>query len=120
MTPSDFPIARLDQKGLDRLAALGGEIEDVYPLSPAQLGILFHLVHTPESRLYYQQFVCTLQGDLDTAAFRQAWQESVARYSVLRSSFVWHGLRSRCRWSTATFNWSLKNLTGASFHRRIG
>ena len=41
-TPSDFPLARLDQPALDVLAARVGDIEDVYALSPTQQGMLFH------------------------------------------------------------------------------
>ena len=35
-TPSDFPLARLEQEALDRIASRHPEIEDVYPLSPMQ------------------------------------------------------------------------------------
>ena len=33
-TPSDFPLARLDQAGVDRLVGDGRSVEDVYPLTP--------------------------------------------------------------------------------------
>ena len=39
-TPSDFPLARLDQGTLDRLLAATGPVEDVYPLAPLQHGML--------------------------------------------------------------------------------
>jgi len=35
-TPSDFPLARLDQATLDRLTAQTRDIQDIYPLSPMQ------------------------------------------------------------------------------------
>ncbi|WP_240197356.1 condensation domain-containing protein, partial [Nonomuraea lactucae] len=40
-TPSDFPLARLDQPTLDAVAA-GARVADVYPLTSVQQGILFH------------------------------------------------------------------------------
>ncbi|NAS64460.1 hypothetical protein CVE36_29100, partial [Pseudomonas syringae pv. actinidiae] len=42
VTPSDFPLAHLTQAQLDALPIAAGEIEDVYPLSPMQQGMLFH------------------------------------------------------------------------------
>lgn len=41
-TPSDFPLARLTQAKLDHLLGPGRDVEDVYPLSPLQQGLLFH------------------------------------------------------------------------------
>ncbi|KAB0757850.1 hypothetical protein, partial [Pseudomonas aeruginosa] len=40
--PSDFPLARLDQARLDQLPLAPCEVEDLYPLSPMQQGMLFH------------------------------------------------------------------------------
>ncbi|KMQ53533.1 hypothetical protein ACS96_27925 [Pseudomonas aeruginosa] len=42
LTPSDFPLAQLSQAQLDALAVPAGEIEDVYPLTPMQEGLLLH------------------------------------------------------------------------------
>lgn len=67
-------------------------IEDIYTLSPMQQGMLFHVLSSPESRLYHDQMVCSFDGALDSAAFRRAWQQVVARHSSLRTGFVWQGL----------------------------
>jgi len=88
-TPSDVPMAALTQEDLDRLAMLGGEIEDAYPLSPMQEGLLFHSVFEPEHAVYFQQFRATLEGDLDVDAFRRAWGDVIARHAILRTAFVW-------------------------------
>jgi amino acid adenylation domain-containing protein len=91
-TPSDFPLAGLDQGKIDRL--FGGEraIEDVYPLTPMQQGMLFHTLLAPGSGVYFEQLVCRLQAPFDAAAFEQAWQRVVERHSILRTAFVWEGL----------------------------
>src|SRR5262245_32762577 len=68
------------------------EIEDIYPLSPMQRGMLFHTLYAPQSGVYFQQVGCTLHGDFDHAAFRKAWEYMVARHTVLRSAVVWEGL----------------------------
>jgi amino acid adenylation domain-containing protein/non-ribosomal peptide synthase protein (TIGR01720 family) len=91
-TPSDFPLAALDQARLDRLAAEQPRIEDLYPLSPLQQGFLFHALHSPDSGVYIQQLSCVLQGELDEARFAAAWQLLLDRHPVLRTTFASEGL----------------------------
>ncbi|MEH2411053.1 amino acid adenylation domain-containing protein [Nostoc sp.] len=68
-------------------------IEDFYPLSPMQQGILFHSIAAPESGVYFEQLSWTLEGNFNIAAFQQAWQQIVERHSILRTRFVWEGLK---------------------------
>ncbi|MDB6068791.1 MAG: amino acid adenylation domain protein [Pedosphaera sp.] len=68
--------------------------ESAYPLSPMQHGMLFHTIYAPLSGVYLQQVVGTLSHDLDVQAFRKAWQKTVARHPVLRTSFFYEGLPS--------------------------
>src|SRR5215813_3430317 len=65
-------------------------IEDIYPLSPVQQGILFHSLSATETGTYVEQLVCTLSGDLAVAAFKRAWAEVLARHAALRTLFVWN------------------------------
>ena len=67
-------------------------VEDIYPLSPMQQGMLFHTVYGSTPGVYLEQFNCILRGDLDLARFKRAWEKIVERYPVLRSAFVWKGL----------------------------
>ena len=85
-TPSDFPLAKLDQQTLDELL-VQSQIEDIYPLSPIQQGMLFHTLYDPDSGIYCEQFSCTLKGNLNISAFKQAWERVVDLYPVLRTSF---------------------------------
>jgi amino acid adenylation domain-containing protein/non-ribosomal peptide synthase protein (TIGR01720 family) len=91
-TPSDFPLARLSQSELDKLIGNRRGIEDIYPLSPIQQGLLFHTLYAPEAGLYFLQVSCRLEGDLNAQAFKRAWQEVAARHPALRTEFVWEGL----------------------------
>ncbi|BAU16063.1 non-ribosomal peptide synthase (plasmid) [Leptolyngbya sp. NIES-3755] len=91
-TPSDFPLAGLDQVTLDRLVGSDRTIEDLYPLSPAQQGILFHTLYAPNHGLYSTQLSFNLCGKLDTVVLRQTWQQIVDRHPVFRTAFVWEGL----------------------------
>ncbi|MCP3962380.1 MAG: amino acid adenylation domain-containing protein [bacterium] len=65
-------------------------VEAIYPLSPAQQGMLLYLVVTPEATdAFFEQFTCTLRGELDVDALGQAWRQVVARHPALRSFFLW-------------------------------
>ena len=68
-------------------------VQDFYPLSPAQQGILFHALYSPNTRVYFQQLCFHLDGDLNIPNFERAWRELVARHPALRSSFVWEGFK---------------------------
>jgi non-ribosomal peptide synthase protein (TIGR01720 family) len=93
--PSDFPGASLTQRELDAIVAStssagGGDfLEDVYPLSPLQQGMLFHLMLAPSAGMYLNQMRSTLSGELDGEAFKAAFQQVIDRQQVLRTSFAW-------------------------------
>lgn len=63
-------------------------VEDFYPLSPMQQGMLFHSLLAPDSGVYVGQLSCVLCGDLDSGAFERAWQRVVERHPILRTTFV--------------------------------
>ncbi|MCT9935260.1 amino acid adenylation domain-containing protein, partial [Planotetraspora sp. A-T 1434] len=86
-TPSDFPLAGLDQAAVDRIAGDGREIEDIYPLTPLQAGMLFHSLVDPD--IYVDQARLSLDGVSDPRALGEAWQRVVDRTPALRTSVVW-------------------------------
>jgi amino acid adenylation domain-containing protein len=67
-------------------------VEDIYPLSPTQEGMLFHSLKEPNSGVYIEQYRCVFEGDFDPALFRKAWEAIVERYSALRTVFLWDGI----------------------------
>jgi amino acid adenylation domain-containing protein/non-ribosomal peptide synthase protein (TIGR01720 family) len=92
-TPSDFPLARVTQQQLDELPLTLSAVEDLYPLSPMQQGMLFHTLYEPQVGAYINQLRLDIQG-LDLPRFTDAWQAAVNRHDILRSSFHWLGLHS--------------------------
>ncbi|MGH4003137.1 MAG: amino acid adenylation domain-containing protein, partial [Pseudonocardiaceae bacterium] len=90
-TPSDFPLAHLDQLTVDRLAGDGRAVEDIYPLTPLQTGMLFHSLVDGTSGAYLDQARVTLDGVSDPEALGQAWQRVVDRTPALRTLLVWEG-----------------------------
>ncbi|MFC9654090.1 amino acid adenylation domain-containing protein, partial [Streptomyces sp. NPDC056937] len=91
-SPSDFPLVRLTQGEVDRIAGDGREIEDVYPLTPLQSGMLFHALAEPDSPAYLEQFAFTLDGVDDLARLANAWQRTVERSDALRVSLAWEAV----------------------------
>ncbi|MFJ1932380.1 non-ribosomal peptide synthase/polyketide synthase [Kitasatospora sp. NPDC088160] len=91
-TPSDYPLAGLDQAGVDRIAGDGRDVEDLLPLTPLQEGMLFHrLVGGPDD-VYVDQAGLLLEGVGDPYAFALAWQRVADRTPALRTSVVWEGV----------------------------
>ncbi|WP_425266223.1 non-ribosomal peptide synthase/polyketide synthase [Amycolatopsis pretoriensis] len=88
-TPSDFPLAKIDQSTLDELVGDGRAVEDVYPLTPMQSGMVFHALSQREERVYFQQVAFVLDGVRDPAALERAWRRVVEETPVLRTRIVW-------------------------------
>ncbi|MFC9930075.1 non-ribosomal peptide synthase/polyketide synthase [Streptomyces sp. NPDC127190] len=91
-TPSDFPLARLDQAGVDRLAGDGRDVADLLPLTPLQEGMLFHRLVGGSDDVYVDQAALLLEGVSDPAALAVAWQRVADRTPALRTSVVWEGV----------------------------
>ncbi|AUY52501.1 non-ribosomal peptide synthetase, partial [Streptomyces sp. CB01881] len=85
--PLAFAQAGLDRAEVGRLAGQVPGLEDVYPLSPMQQGMLFHTLYAPESSVYRVQLTVRLEGPLDTKALRAAWEQLVERHTALRTTF---------------------------------
>ncbi|NEE40482.1 amino acid adenylation domain-containing protein, partial [Streptomyces sp. SID7982] len=89
-TPSDFPLAGLDQAGVDALAGTGpaaAAVEDVYPLTPMQSGMLLHTLADPG--VYLDQASFLLEGAGDPLRLAAAWQRLVDATPALRTHLVW-------------------------------
>ena len=91
-TPADFPLAHVEQATLDRLLPPGLPIEEVYPLSPMQQGMLFHAIVGAASGEYFQQLGWTFHSPMDLPRFRRAWEAVVDRHPILRTAFFWQDL----------------------------
>ncbi|MFI5177454.1 MAG: amino acid adenylation domain-containing protein, partial [Vicinamibacterales bacterium] len=88
-TPSDFPLAHLNQSSLDALHACYPEMVDLYPLSPLQHGMLFHAVDGSSGGAYVEQLSCRIEAPFDPAVFQTAWSQTIERHPVLRTVFEW-------------------------------
>ncbi|AGC43404.1 non-ribosomal peptide synthetase [Myxococcus stipitatus DSM 14675] len=92
LSPSDFPLADVTQATLDTLLRDHPGLEDLYPLSPMQQGMLFHARLEPRAGVYFERAAWTLDTDLNAEALRLAWRETMERHPILRTSFAWEGM----------------------------
>jgi amino acid adenylation domain-containing protein len=67
-------------------------VEDIYPLSPLQQGLLFHALYSPETGAYVEQWPMMAEGGLDVEAHARAIQRTVDRHPVLRTGLVWQNV----------------------------
>lgn len=67
-------------------------VEDIYPLSPAQAGMLFHSIAEPGSGVYVTQISTLVRDRFDEEKFIGAWQQVIQRHASLRAAFIWDGV----------------------------
>ncbi|AVL26440.1 hypothetical protein NBRGN_112_01580 [Nocardia brasiliensis NBRC 14402] len=88
-TPSDFGLVRLNQTGIDRLAAAYPNLTDVWPVTPLQSGMLFHALLAESSiDAYTTQFVLDLGGAVDATRMHRCAQAVLDRHDNLRVAFA--------------------------------
>ncbi|MEI4453451.1 amino acid adenylation domain-containing protein [Bacillus velezensis] len=64
------------------------EIQDIYPLSFMQEGMLFHSLLDHDSRAYFEQAVFTINGQLDRERFQKSIDAVFERYDIFRTTFI--------------------------------
>ncbi|KAJ5674924.1 AMP-dependent synthetase/ligase [Penicillium maclennaniae] len=98
-TLSDFPLLQIDYQDLTTLTtatlpAIGlslTAIEDIYPCSPIQEGILISQARQPGTYEVRQLFKIVPRvdiGPVDIPRLLQAWQRTVDRHALLRTIFI--------------------------------
>ena len=96
ITPDMLPLISLSQADIDRIVSCvpGGaaNIQDVYPLSPLQEGILFHHLLSTQGDPYLltAQMIFADRATLDR--YFDAIQQIVDRHDILRTAFVWEAI----------------------------
>ncbi|MEU3626770.1 non-ribosomal peptide synthetase [Amycolatopsis coloradensis] len=63
-------------------------IEEIWPLSPLQAGLLFHAVYDGEGLdVYIGHWILDLEGPVDATRLRAAWEALLDRHASLRACF---------------------------------
>ncbi|MGR9012025.1 MAG: amino acid adenylation domain-containing protein, partial [Gammaproteobacteria bacterium] len=87
---SHFALVELSEQRLKNIVERGS-VQDIYPLSPLQHGLLFHSVYARQSSSYLQQVSWHFNGQLEVGLWRESWQQLIQLHPVLRTGFDWLG-----------------------------
>ncbi len=68
-------------------------IQDIYPLSPLQEGMLFHSIADGESDAYFEQKILTIEGQLDYERFARSVAKVVEKHDNFRTLFSYKQLK---------------------------
>ncbi len=74
-------------------AVIPHDVEDSYPLSPIQQGMVFHSIYDRHSGVEIEQMIYTLHEKINVHEFMLAWQRVIDRHPILRTGFRWEGLQ---------------------------
>lgn len=97
ITPEMLPLVELDPQeiALIERSVPGGaaNIQDIYPLSPLQEGILFHhMLNGTGGDAYARSMLISVPTPERLSALRAALQQVIDRYDVLRTAVLWKDL----------------------------
>ena len=67
------------------------KIAAIYPLNAVQEQLLFHHLSADEDKGYLA-VKCTLEGQIDTVVFQEAWKAVVQSHEVMRTSVHWKNI----------------------------
>ncbi|MCP5045924.1 MAG: hypothetical protein GY940_02055, partial [bacterium] len=85
LTPSDLTYNEMSIETLDRLQGQF-EVEDIYPLTPMQEGMLFHSLMEEQRSIYMEQASYRLHGTFDVPLIRKSLNRLFQRYDILRTA----------------------------------
>ncbi|OKP02420.1 Amino acid adenylation [Xenorhabdus eapokensis] len=96
ITPDMLPLVSLSQPDIDAIIEQipGGakNVQDIYPLSPLQEGILFHHLLQTQGDTYLLRSLLAFDTRDRLDSFLNALQQVINRHDILRTSVFWQGL----------------------------
>ncbi|XP_055309885.1 uncharacterized protein LOC129573419 [Sitodiplosis mosellana] len=97
ITPEMLPLITLFQADIDTIVTQvpGGvtNIQDIYGLVPLQQGMLFHHLRSVEGDPYLIAMRMIFNDRTALERYANALQKTIERHDILRTIFIWEGLR---------------------------
>ncbi|KAF9556227.1 hypothetical protein EC968_008377, partial [Mortierella alpina] len=98
LTPKMLPLIALNQSDIDHIVQRIPEgvrnIQDIYPLTPLQDGILFHHLLATKGDPYLLTATIAFETRLLLDRYLDAFQTVVNRHDILRTAFLWEDISS--------------------------
>src|SRR5471032_1028329 len=96
ITPDMLPLIDLNQSQIDHIVAAipqgKANVQDMYPLSPLQEGILFHHLLETVGDKYVLRMAIAFDSRSRLDKFLAALQQVIDRHDILRTAIFWHEL----------------------------
>jgi amino acid adenylation domain-containing protein len=130
ITPDMLPFLKHTAEEIEQIVAgvAGGaaNIQDIYPLTPLQEGLLFHSLISREQDPYLLSTQMSFESEARLDDYLAALQWVIARHDILRTSVFWEGLGEPVQvvWRKASMRVERMQLDGAEdaaqqMYRRI-
>jgi amino acid adenylation domain-containing protein len=78
------PFELVSEKDRERFPA---NVEDAYPLTAVQSGMLYHMRYEPDAIVYHNVYSILLKSRFKAESLRRAVQLTIDRHAILRTSF---------------------------------
>ncbi|HEX7334242.1 MAG TPA: amino acid adenylation domain-containing protein [Pyrinomonadaceae bacterium] len=105
------PFALISSADRERLPE---GVEDCYPLTKLQAGMVFHTELSPQTAIYHDIFSLHLRASFDAQRLRDALNKLVQRHPLLRTSFAMVGFSEPLQLvhKSIELRWHVHDLTG--------
>ena len=89
-TPSDFTFKTCSIEQIEQLdKEFAAKLQDIYPLTSMQQGILFHTLFENKSSVYFQQIAYPVQANLSVQHIQKSLALLFSRHEALRTNVIY-------------------------------